>query len=112
MTNRIGAERRRYPRVQVTDMTAVVLSRLQSAVCVLQDLSAGGARMTSDLELVYDETLEVTFELFRTPITANANVVRIDGLEFAVEFREVTPAMHRAIQRLVLETLQRGLPRP
>jgi len=108
MSNHLGAERRRYPRVHVSDMTAVVLSRLHSAVCVVQDLSAGGARIAGDLAVVYGETIELTLELYRTPVTAFANVVRIEGNGFAIEFRDVTPAMHHAIQRLVLETLKRA----
>jgi hypothetical protein len=112
MSNRLGAERRRYPRVHVSDMTAVVLSRLHSAVCVVHELSAGGARIRGQIALVYDESIEITFELYRAPMTAFANVVRIEDDGFAIKFREVTPAMHHAIQRLVLETLQRSRPKP
>ena len=111
MSNHLGAERRRYPRVHVSDMTAVVLSRLHSAVCVVQDLSAGGARITGEIPVVYGESIEITLELYRTPMTAFAHVVRIEGGGFAIEFRDVTPAMHHAIQRQVLETLRRGSPR-
>jgi len=108
MPKRPGVERRRYPRVTTPDMNAVVLARAHSSVCPITNLSTGGARFLSKLPLACGESVNITFEIDRIPITVTGMVVRVDEDAFAISFLEMSTAMHHFIQRLVLEMLKRA----
>jgi CheY-like chemotaxis protein len=102
-------ERRRSPRTQIR-ARALVRSRGKAMHAVLENLSAGGARLVGDLAVVPGQRLEVLLELEGEPARLDAVVVRVedgDVDDAAIEFRDVAPGVQDRIHELVVAALER-----
>lgn len=77
---------------------------------MLENLSAGGARLVGDLALTRGDSIEVLLEIGGSAIVLQAEVLRVGNDELddvGIEFRQVPDATQDRIQEFVLATLER-----
>ena len=102
-------DRRKYPRTYVR-ARAVVTAGEHSSGFMLENLSAGGARLVGDLALSAGEPIELTMELDDAAVRVAATVVRVNlGAveDVAVAFRNTPAETEDRIQQFVLAALER-----
>ena len=101
-------ERRRGPRVRVTDSRALVIARrTQSAAYELVGFSVTGALLVGEFVLAPGEWLQMVLEITgEPPISVFGEVVRCDELEdqrhaIAVKFRNAAPDVEERLAHAV-----------
>ena len=98
-----GLDERTNERVDVTFRVDGVNSRGEAAMGVARNVSAGGAFIETDLQLLPGELMTITFELCGRPFKLQAEVVRVMEAGFGVRFYvdlQQQAALREAITRL------------
>jgi hypothetical protein len=102
---------RRHPRARDLSINARLIAGRWSGPCTIENLSAGGASLVTELWLASGEEVELVLDLLGARLTLPAKVYRIDvrpdlPLAVALAFRDLAGDVQRQLSDYVLQEIE------